>query len=158
MSSKTLAWSPDLRPPVDIATQTTLIVGKRGSGKSTTAVRLVEQLHRLHVPFVVCDPLDNWWGLKAAKDGVSPGLANVYVCGGAHADLPIEPSGGALMADVVCEHRTSMVLSCKHFSGLERSRFMTAFALRLLQYVRDESHRFAQHYHHLLRRKRTLGE
>lgn len=33
-----------------------------------------------------------------------------------------------------------------------------AYALRLLQYVRDESHRFAQHYHHLLRRKRTLGE
>jgi excinuclease ABC subunit C len=33
-----------------------------------------------------------------------------------------------------------------------------SFALRLLQYVRDESHRFAQHYHHLLRRKRTLGE
>lgn len=32
-----------------------------------------------------------------------------------------------------------------------------AFALRLLQYVRDESHRFAQHYHHLLRRKKTLG-
>ncbi len=33
-----------------------------------------------------------------------------------------------------------------------------AYALRLLQYVRDESHRFAQHYHHLLRRKRTLGK
>jgi excinuclease ABC subunit C len=33
-----------------------------------------------------------------------------------------------------------------------------SFALRLLQYVRDEAHRFAQHYHHLLRKKRTLGE
>lgn len=33
-----------------------------------------------------------------------------------------------------------------------------AFALRLLQYVRDEAHRFAQHYHHLLRRKKTLGD
>jgi excinuclease ABC subunit C len=33
-----------------------------------------------------------------------------------------------------------------------------SYALRLLQYVRDEAHRFAQHYHHLLRRKRTLGE
>ncbi|HVX11770.1 MAG TPA: excinuclease ABC subunit UvrC [Pirellulales bacterium] len=33
-----------------------------------------------------------------------------------------------------------------------------AYALRLLQYVRDEAHRFAQHYHHLLRRKKTLGE
>jgi excinuclease ABC subunit C len=31
-------------------------------------------------------------------------------------------------------------------------------ALRLLQYVRDESHRFAQHYHHMLRRKRLTGE
>ncbi|WP_419188991.1 excinuclease ABC subunit UvrC [Stieleria marina] len=31
-----------------------------------------------------------------------------------------------------------------------------AFALRLLQYVRDESHRFAQHYHHILRNKSTL--
>ncbi|HEX6963079.1 MAG TPA: excinuclease ABC subunit UvrC [Lacipirellula sp.] len=33
-----------------------------------------------------------------------------------------------------------------------------AYALRLLQYVRDEAHRFAQHYHHLLRSKRTLGD
>ncbi len=32
-----------------------------------------------------------------------------------------------------------------------------AFALRLLQYVRDEAHRFAQHYHHILRRKSSLG-
>jgi excinuclease ABC subunit C len=31
-------------------------------------------------------------------------------------------------------------------------------ALRLLQYVRDEAHRFAQHYHHILRRKRLTDE
>ena len=30
--------------------------------------------------------------------------------------------------------------------------------LRLLQYVRDEAHRFAQHYHHILRRKSQLEE
>jgi excinuclease ABC subunit C len=34
----------------------------------------------------------------------------------------------------------------------------SSYALRLLQYVRDEAHRFAQHYHHLLRRKKNLGE
>jgi excinuclease ABC subunit C len=33
-----------------------------------------------------------------------------------------------------------------------------SYALRLLQYIRDEAHRFAQHYHHLLRRKSQLGE
>ena len=30
--------------------------------------------------------------------------------------------------------------------------------LRLCQQVRDEAHRFAQHYHHILRRKKTVGE
>lgn len=30
--------------------------------------------------------------------------------------------------------------------------------LRLVQAVRDEAHRFAQHYHHVLRRKKTLEE
>jgi excinuclease ABC subunit C len=33
-----------------------------------------------------------------------------------------------------------------------------SYSLRLLQYVRDEAHRFAQHYHHILRRKRHMGE
>ncbi len=31
-----------------------------------------------------------------------------------------------------------------------------AYSLRLLQYVRDEAHRFAQHYHHMLRHKTTF--
>jgi excinuclease ABC subunit C len=33
-----------------------------------------------------------------------------------------------------------------------------SYALRLLQYIRDEAHRFAQHYHHLLRKKSALEE
>ena len=33
-----------------------------------------------------------------------------------------------------------------------------SYALRLLQYVRDESHRFAQSYHHQLRKKSTLED
>ncbi len=31
-----------------------------------------------------------------------------------------------------------------------------SFGLRLLQYVRDEAHRFAQHYHHMLRKKSAM--
>jgi len=33
-----------------------------------------------------------------------------------------------------------------------------SYALRLLQYVRDEAHRFAQQYHHLLRSKSAMDE
>ena len=34
----------------------------------------------------------------------------------------------------------------------------TSMGLRLLMYVRDEAHRFAQHYHHILHKKQTFGE
>jgi len=30
--------------------------------------------------------------------------------------------------------------------------------LKMLQYIRDEAHRFAQHYHHILRRKNQIDE
>jgi len=33
-----------------------------------------------------------------------------------------------------------------------------SYSLRLLEYVRDEAHRFAQHYHHLLRSRRSFNE
>lgn len=33
-----------------------------------------------------------------------------------------------------------------------------SYSLRLLEYVRDEAHRFAQHYHHLLRSRRSFDE
>jgi hypothetical protein len=141
----------DLTLPTDAVTQTFLIVGKRGSGKSNTAARLVEQLHAAGCPFVVLDPVDNWWGVKASRDGKGPGLEGVYVFGGGHADLPLEPGGGELLAGVLCEHRSSMILSVKHFTGGERSRFMTAFALRVLRkwaggvlhVVLEEAHEFA---------------
>jgi excinuclease ABC subunit C len=52
--------------------------------------------------------------------------------------------------------REEIIYSADRDEPLKLSRH--AFALRLLQYVRDEAHRFAQHYHHLLRSKKTLGD
>jgi len=52
--------------------------------------------------------------------------------------------------------REELIYAACHEEPLRLSRH--SYALRLLQYVRDEAHRFAQHYHHLLRRKRQMGE
>lgn len=48
-----------------------------------------------------------------------------------------------------------IIFSKKHAGGVRLSR--TSPALKLLQYVRDEAHRFAQHYHHILRDKYFSG-
>lgn len=52
--------------------------------------------------------------------------------------------------------REELVFRMDQEEPLRLSR--NSYALRLLQYVRDEAHRFAQHYHHTLRRKTSLGE
>ena len=49
-----------------------------------------------------------------------------------------------------------IVMTLKKRRGVEFPRASPAY--RLLQFVRDEAHRFAQHYHHIRRRKRVLGE
>jgi excinuclease ABC subunit C len=66
-------------------------------------------------------------------------------------ELGVEPPMVVALAK-----REELVFAMDRDEPLRLSRH--SFALRLLQYVRDEAHRFAQHYHHILRRKSTLGE
>jgi hypothetical protein len=157
MAVKPLRLAEDLSLPIEAAGQTFLVVGKRGSGKSTTCVRLAEQLYTAGVPFVVIDPVDNWHGLKSSRDGKSPGLS-VYVFGGSHADLPLESTAGALMADVLVEHRISAVLAVKHFSGRERGRFVADFAQRLFQRNREPLHVFLEEAHEVAPQNPYKGE
>lgn len=141
-----LHLADDLKMPVDLATQTTLVVGKRGSGKSNSCRRMAEQMFRAGVQFVAIDPTDTWYGLKSSRDGKSPGLG-VYVLGGRHQDLPLESTGGALAADVIIDHGISAVLSIKHFSGRERGRFVSDFADRLFRRNTSPLHVFLEEAH-----------
>lgn len=143
--------------PADIATQTLLVVGKRGSGKSNTCVRLAEQLFAAKIPFVAIDPVDNWWGLKSSKDGTKPGLP-VTIFGGPHGDVPLEPTGGALVADVIVENRSSAVLSIRHFSNRERARFVADFFDRLYRKNKEPLHVFLEEAHEVAPQSPFKGE
>ena len=151
-----LTLAEGLKLPVEVATQTVLVVGKRGSGKTSTGVRLAEQLHAAGIPFVVLDPVDCWWGLKASRTG-ERGLP-VYVFGGRHGDLPLEPTAGALMADVAVDHRISMVLSIRHFTDGERARFVTDFAERLFRRNTEPLHLFLEEAHEVAPQRPYKGE
>ena len=74
-----------------------------------------------------------------------------------HAALAALASLGLNAQKVVAlAKREELVFTPEAAEPLHLSRH--SYALRLLQYVRDEAHRFAQHYHHLLRRRSQLGE
>ncbi len=147
---ETLHLASNLALPLDASTQTFLIVGKRGSGKSSTATRFGEELIRAHVPIAVLDPVDVWWGLKAGRDGKSTGGLGVYVFGGKHADLPLEATAGALMADVLVDHRVSAVFVLRTFSNREKARFVSDFAEQLFKRNQDVLHVFAEEAHELM--------
>ena len=50
--------------------------------------------------------------------------------------------------------KEEIIYTLNETGGIRLSRHSPG--LRLLQHIRDEAHRFAQSYHHILRRKRVM--
>lgn len=139
LAQKKLHIGEHFTVPLEAVTETFLVLGQRGGGKTNTAAVIAEELFRVGAPFSVMTPIDNWWGLKSSADGKGPGLP-IYIFGGRHGDLPLQPTAGRLMADVLIEQRISCVICTDGFSGRERAAFTTDFAERLLQKNREPLH------------------
>jgi hypothetical protein len=54
--AKSLNVAPDLKLPVDVATEALAIVAIRGAGKSNTAAVMAEEMFAASIPFVVAEP------------------------------------------------------------------------------------------------------
>ncbi len=130
--------------PLDVATETVAIIARKGAGKTYTGRVLVEGLTSAHIPVVVIDPLDVWWGLRVAADGKGKGQ-NVVIFGGAHADLPLLETTGRDIADLIVERGLSAVLVLDHLSQGGQRRFVAEFAEQLFQRKAEQAHRTALH-------------
>lgn len=155
--SVNLRLSPDFILPAAAASDVIAIVGRRGRGKTTTAVVLVEELHAAGERFVVADPVGVWWGLKSSRDGKAKGIP-VVVMGGEHGDVPLEETAGRLIADFVANTDSpSVVLDFRLLRKAQMRRFMADFLEQLyhanhgtLHVVLDEADQFAP--------QRVMGE
>lgn len=118
--------------PLDVAGEATAILAKRGAGKTNTATVLVEELVRAGVQTVILDPVGAWWGVRAGADGEAAGGLGVPILGGRHADVPLEPTAGALIAQVAVESGQSLLLDLSDFGTKALiGSFVTAFAEKL---------------------------
>lgn len=127
---KKLALSNDLQLPLDVVTQKLGFIGRTGSGKSYAASKLAELMFESRAQFVVLDPVGVWFGMRLNADGKRPGLS-IPVFGGLHGDIPLEPSSGKIIADMVVNKRISAIIDVSHFeSDTDKTRFSTDFADR----------------------------
>jgi hypothetical protein len=128
--SKQLQISEDLSLPIDAATQTFAFIARKGAGKTYAAGKLTELLMDAGVQCVILDTVGNWYGLRLAADGKGPGF-DIPVLGGLRGDVPLEATGGELVADLVVDTGRSVVIDLSQFSLADRKKFATAFAIQL---------------------------
>lgn len=125
--------------PIEAVTQTFAILAKRGVGKTYTASVMIEEMLKADLPVCVIDPIGVWWGLRAAADGISPGLP-IAVLGGEHGDFPLTEDMGESVAQLVIEQRVPLVIDLSLFRKAQMVRFMTAFAEKLYHSNREALH------------------
>ena len=139
--------------PLEMLTTMTAIIGRRGSGKTTTGMVLAEEFIEAGLPVVMLDPLGVHYGLRSSADGKHAGLP-VTILGGQHGDVPLEQTAGRLIADLVVEQPGAYIIDFSAFeSRAAEKRFAADFADRLyrlkvfdssaLGFIVDEADTFA---------------
>lgn len=128
---KHLAFAEGLSLPIDVVTQKIAFMGRTGSGKTYAATKLADLLLRAGAQVVAIDPVGVWWGLRLEADGKTPSDLELPIFGGLHGDIPLESTGGKLMADLIVDRALSCVLDVSQFeSDAEKARFARDFADR----------------------------
>lgn len=122
----------DFALPDDAVTQTFGVIGKRGSGKTYATSVIAEEMIGARLPVAIVDPLGVWWGLRSSVDGTGAGLP-VVIFGGKHADIPLEPTAGKVLAEWLAEDPAPCILDLNGLSKAAQRRFMTDFAGRLYE-------------------------
>lgn len=136
---RTLDIGPSFKlPAADTQTQTLIVYGGKGMGKTNAAAVLAEELAAAHLKFAALDPMGVLYGLKHAADPAGPGL-DVLVLGGRYGDIPIEPTAGAVVADLVVNEDISTIIDVSRrpngtmWSVGERIRFTADYVSRLYE-------------------------
>lgn len=124
--------------PLETVTQTIVVYGGRGMGKTNLGSVLAEELYKARLKFSVIDPMGVWWGLQHGANRGKPGI-EVLLLGGIRGDIPVEPTAGAVIADLVVDEAVSTVVDIsRHTTGKmwskgEKIKFVADYCTRLYE-------------------------
>lgn len=139
-----LRVAPGLELPLDTVTRRLAVLGMSGAGKSNVAVVLAEAMFDAQLPWVAIDPKGDWWGVRSSKSGKGPGLP-VPIFGGLHGDLPLDPSAGAFVGELIVGQRLTCVLDVSEMPDRQSQwRFLADLGETLLKRNRAPLHVFLE--------------
>jgi hypothetical protein len=136
---RALVLADNLILPLSAVTMTQVTLGRKGSGKTNTAVVTTEEMLSAHQQVVILDPVGVWWGLRSDRTGDTPRWP-IPVFGGDHQDLPLESTSGEVVAEAIVTHAFSCVLDLSLFTKGEMARFAGAFLETLYRRNRNAMH------------------
>lgn len=137
--------------PDDALAQHTAVLGKTGSGKTSTSKLLIEHVVAEDYRVCILDPIkSDWWGITSSEDGTSAGLP-FNILGGPHAHAPLPPKAGKAIGQIVASGALPLsILDMADFDGGDLQRFFSDFASALMRNMRgvlylviEEAHEFA---------------
>lgn len=126
-SVKSIQLAKNLSMPINVMTNKIALMGGNGSGKTYTTMKILEEVLAAKGWVIVLDPVGIYYGLRLDKSGQKPSGLNIPIFGGLHGDIPLTPTSGKLVADLICDKHLSAILDVSQFEDSELNRFATDF-------------------------------
>lgn len=137
--------------PAEVYRHHTAVLGKTGSGKTTTAKLMIEHVVAEGARVCVLDPIkSDWWGLISSADGKRPGLP-FQILGGPRGHVPLHETSGKAIGELVGSGALPLsIIDMADFGPGGLQKFFNDFAPALLKSMRgvvylvmEEGHEFA---------------
>lgn len=142
--------------PQKILDQHIAIVGKTGSGKTSTEKVIVETVVDDGFRVCVLDTIkSDWWGITSSASGKSPGL-HFKIMGGPKGHVPLHSSAGKVMGELVGSGKLPLsIIDMADFEAGGVQRFFIDFATSLMKNMKGVLYLVIEEAHEIAPKKKA---
>ena len=134
----------------------TAVLGKTGSGKTSTEKLLIEHVVAQGARVCVLDTIkSDWWGITSSASGKHAGLP-FKILGGPHGHVPLHSSAGKVIGQLVGSGKLPLsIVDMADFEPGGIQRFFVDFAQALFRYARGVVYLVIEEAHEVAPKERA---